>query len=301
MSSPDSAPPALARAEIDRSAAERDDPGLLDRLRADPSTRVLLVSRDQAPIARSGGLAWRAPAEVPAEAEWALLGRAGDGTALVAAVIAGDPPAVADAEWAGLRTVGADLPAEDAGALVTAVALGRWLRDAPYCPACGEHTVLEQAGWSRRCPACGRQHFPRTDPAVIVAVTSAVDPDRLLLGSNAMWGGSRYSCFAGFVEAGESLEQAVRREVAEEAGVDVAGLDYRGSQPWPYPRSLMVGFLAQAEDDAAARPDGEEIVDVRWFTRDEIGEGLRGEGPVGLPGPASIAHGLIARWHAGRL
>ncbi|WES65061.1 NAD(+) diphosphatase [Microbacter sp. GSS18] len=300
MSSPDSAPPALARAEIDRSAAEREDPGLLDRLRADPSTRVLLVSRDQAPIARSGGPAWTTPDDAPADAEWALLGRAGDGAALVAAVIAGDPPPVADAEWAGLRTVGADLSAEDAGAFVTAVALGRWLRDAPHCPACGERTVIEQAGWSRRCPSCGRQHFPRTDPAVIVAVTSAVDPDRLLLGSNAMWGGSRYSCFAGFVEAGESLEQAVHREVEEEAGVEVAGLDYRGSQAWPYPRSLMVGFLARAEDDAAARPDGEEILDVRWFTRDEIGAGLRGEGPVGLPGPASIAHGLIAQWYAGR-
>ncbi|GAA1470248.1 NAD(+) diphosphatase [Microbacterium thalassium] len=297
MPSPESAPPALARAELDRSAAERDEPGVLDRLRSEPSTRVLVVARDKAPISDSGALAWRAPDEAPEDAEWALLGRAADGAALLAAVMSEAP---ADEDWAGLRAVGAALAPEDAAAFVTAVSLGRWLRDAPFCPACGERALVAQAGWSRRCPSCGRQHFPRTDPAVIVAVTSAVDPDRLLLGSNAMWAGTRFSCFAGFVEAGESLEQAVHREVEEEAGVALTRLHYRGSQPWPYPRSLMVGYLAEARDDAAARPDGEEIVDVRWFTRDEIGAGLRGDPAVGLPGPASIAHRLIADWHAGR-
>ena len=117
----------------------------------------------------------------------------------------------------------------------------------------GAHTCVADAGWSRRCPSCGRQHFPRTDPAVIVAITSAADPDRLLLGSNALWGANRFSCFAGFVEAGESLEAAVLREVQEEAGVDAVDIRYRGSQAWPYPRSLMLGFLATAADDAAAR------------------------------------------------
>jgi NAD+ diphosphatase len=147
---------------------------------------------------------------------------------------------------------------------------------------------------------CGRQHFPRTDPAVIVAIASGSDPDLLLLGSNALWGADRFSCFAGFVEAGESLESAVRREVREESGVEVDRIAYRGSQAWPYPRSLMVGFVATALDDAAAHADGEEIAAVRWFTRDEIGRGLAGEGDVVLPGPASIAHRLIADWHAER-
>ncbi len=195
--------------------------------------------------------------------------------------------------------MGGSLAADDAGAFVEALSLGRWLLEAPHCPACGALTLLTDAGWSRRCPACGRQHFPRTDPAVIVAIESAADPDRLLLGSNALWGANRFSCFAGFVEAGESLEAAVRREVNEEAGVDAVDIRYRGSQAWPYPRSLMLGFLATAADDAAAEADGEEIVAVRWFTRDEIGAGLAGEGELLLPGTASIAHRLISDWFEG--
>jgi NAD+ diphosphatase len=134
---------------------------------------------------------------------------------------------------------------------------------------------------------------------VIVAIGSARHPDRLLLGSNALWGADRYSCFAGFVEAGESLESAVVREVREEAGVDLVDVRFHGSQAWPYPRSLMVGFLATAADDDAAEPDGEEIVSVRWFTRDEVGAALDGASEFTLPGPASISRGLIEAWHAG--
>jgi NAD+ diphosphatase len=217
-------------------------------------------------------------------------------TAVFAA--AEEPPFPSPAGWAGLRVIGGALDATDAGAFVEALSLGRWLLDAPYCPACGSLTTLGDAGWSRRCPSCGRQHFPRTDPAVIVAITSVSDPDVLLLGSNALWGADRFSCFAGFVEAGESLEAAVRREVFEESGIEVGAVQYRGSQAWPYPRSLMLGFFAEARDDAAARADGEEIAAVRWFTRDEIGRALAGETDVVLPGPASIAHRLIADWHA---
>ena len=139
-----------------------------------------------------------------------------------------------------------------------------------------------------------------TDPAVIVAITSARDPDLLLLGSNMLWEQARYSCFAGFVEAGESLERAVVREVHEEAGVVVTDVRYRGSQAWPYPRSLMLGFFATAVDDDAARPDGEEIVTLRWFHRDEIGAALAGDSTFLLPGPASIAHHLISDWYARR-
>jgi NAD+ diphosphatase len=127
------------------------------------------------------------------------------------------------------------------------------------------------SGWMRACPECGREHFPRTDPAVIVAIDSATDPDRLLLGANAAWGGQRYSCFAGFVEAGESLESAVERELFEEAHVRVRDIRYRASQSWPYPRSLMLGFRATAVDDGEVLPDGDEIISLRWFTRDEIG------------------------------
>ena len=302
MTAPHSASlPPLARAELDRAAEERMSPGLVEAARSDSSTRVLVIEGDRAPLADPDTLLLVGPDAVPDAAQWAFLGREPGGAAVLAAVFPGADERLfaAPGGWAGLRTVGGALNARDAGIFVEALSLGRWLLDAPHCPACGALTDLIDGGWSRRCPSCGRQHFPRTDPAVIVAITSAHDPDLLLLGSNALWGANRYSCFAGFVEAGESLEAAVQREVAEESGIEVDVVTYRGSQAWPYPRSLMVGFLASAVDDGAARPDGEEIVAVRWFTRDEIGAALASETDVALPGPSSIAHRLISDWHAG--
>lgn len=301
MTAPDSTqPPPLARSGLDRSAEERATPGLLDDARAHDATRVLVLSGDAAPLAEADELLWVEPDTVPPGAEWAFLGRSGNGAAMLAAVLprSESEPFAAPAGWAALRAVGGALPARDAGAFVEALSLGRWLLEAPYCPACGTRTEVRSAGWSRHCPSCGREHFPRTDPAVIVAITSAQHPDRLLLGSNAMWSGTRFSCFAGFVEAGESLEGAVAREVREEAGVEVVGVQYRGSQAWPYPRSLMLGFLAVAADDSAAEADGEEILAVRWFEREEIGAGLAGESDLLLPGRASIAHSLISDWYA---
>lgn len=302
MTAPESTqPPPLARSGLDRSAEERSTPGLLERARADAATRVLVLNGDAAPLAEPDALLWVAPDAVPPGSEWAFLGRNDEGAAMLAAVLPRGESELfpAPAGWAALRVVGGALAARDAGAFVEALSLGRWLIEAPFCPACGARTEVRSAGWSRHCPSCGREHFPRTDPAVIVAITSAQHPDRLLLGSNAMWAGTRFSCFAGFVEAGESLEAAVAREVREEAGVEVVGVQYRGSQAWPYPRSLMLGFLATAADDSAAEADGEEILAVRWFDRSEIGAGLAGESDLLLPGRASIAHSLISDWHAG--
>jgi NAD+ diphosphatase len=292
--------PPLARSGLDRAAHERTDLDLLERARADAATRVLVLNGDQAPLADADRLHWVAPAEAPEGAEWAFLGRLEDGPAVLSAVSARaeNDPFPAPAGWGALRAVGGALSATDAGVFVEALSLGRWLLEAPFCPACGARTELRNAGWSRHCPSCGREHFPRTDPAVIVAITSLRHPDRLLLGSNAMWADNRFSCFAGFVEAGESLEGAVAREVREEAGVEVVDVSYRGSQAWPYPRSLMLGFLAAAADDTAAEADGEEILAVRWFERSEIGAGLAGDGDLLLPGPASIAHSLISDWYA---
>ena len=301
---------ALSGPGIDRAAGERTESGLLERLRSDAASRVLVLHGDAAPLsdprARDGApvhpaLHFVAPDAAPADAEWAFLGRDPHGAAVLSATVASDAPAPfpAPAGWGSLRTVGGELSSLEASVFVEALSLGRWLLDAPFCPACGTRTIVRSAGWARHCPACGREHFPRTDPAVIVAVTSAHDPDLLLLGSNAAWGAERYSCFAGFGEAGEALEATVVREVREESGIEVSELEYRGSQAWPYPRSLMIGFFARAIDDAAARPDGDEIVAVRWFTRDEIGAGLAGEGSVLLPGRSSIAHRLIADWQAG--
>jgi NAD+ diphosphatase len=306
MTTPDNPPHVIAGPGLDRSAAERSAEDLLERLRADAATRVLVLHGDLAPLATGAGeqhpsLHFASASDVPSTAAWSFLGRDASGAAVLAASFGQDNESPFDAPggWAGLRVIGGDLSPDEAATFVEALSLGRWLLDAPHCPACGTLTEIRHGGWSRRCPHCGREHFPRTDPAVIVAITSATDPDRLLLGSNALWGANRFSCFAGFAEAGESLEAAVVREVHEESGVVVREIRYRGSQAWPYPRSLMVGYLATAVDDAAARADGEEIAAVRWFTRDEIGAALAGEGDVLLPGRASIAHRLISDWHAG--
>lgn len=292
-------PPPLARPGVDRAAQERATPGLLERARADAASRVLVLNGDLAPLADVGALHWVGVDAAPDGCEWAFLGRTESGSALLTAVSAGaaQEPFPAPAGWGALRAVGASLTAADAGLFVEALSLGRWLVEAPFCPSCGFRTALRHAGWSRHCPSCGREHFPRTDPAVIVAITSVRHRDRLLLGSNALWSGDLFSCFAGFVEAGESLEGAVVREMREEAGVEVVDLSYRGSQAWPYPRSLMLGFLATAADDAAAEADGEEILEVRWFERAEIGAGLAGESELRLPGPTSIAHSLIRDWY----
>lgn len=293
------------RASFDRAAELRVEAGVIERLRADDSTRVIAVRDGRARIARADldepRLLRVAPSEI-GEATWALLGRDAGGIVVLLAVLTPESDTVdttPDETWLGLRDLGARLGDEDSELLIEALALGGWLRDAPFCPRCGGGTELRQAGWSRHCLVCGREHFPRTDPAVIVAVESA-DGERLLLGANANWGGRMYSCFAGFTEAGESLETTVHRELAEEAGVGLASLHYVSSQPWPFPRSLMLGFRAVALDETEVRPDGEEIIDVRWFTRDEIGTALAGEGPVGLPGPASIARALITAWYEGR-
>jgi NAD+ diphosphatase len=302
-------PPALARAAFDRAADERAEPGLVERLRADPASRVVALHGDRAPVLDGARLALVDPARVVGNAVWAFLGRDDDGSPLlVAAADADGSPllvAAADADgpgpveamtWASLRVVGGDLSAHDGSVFVAALSLGRWLLDAPFCPRCGGVTEIRAGGWARRCTACGREHFPRTDPAVIVAVTDA-SGERLLLGKNALWADRNvYSTFAGFVEAGESLEGAITREVSEEAGVVVSEVTYRGSQAWPYPRSLMLGFRAVASDPAAARADGEEIIDVRWFTRREVLAAFAGAGDVRLPGSASIAHRLIRDW-----
>jgi NAD+ diphosphatase len=292
-----------APARIDRSAEERDASGLLDSVAADPATRVLVVCGDSAPVLDTDDgtpvLALADLADVGGHPHWAFLGRADDGAAVLLAAFPSDAaPLEARATWRSVREVGALLPRTQLDALVVGVALGRWLVDASFCPACGTRTEHAQAGWARHCPGCGREHFPRTDPAVIVAITSS-DGERLLLGANAAWKGRMYSCFAGFVEAGESLETTVHRELQEEAGVRVDRIRYLGSQPWPYPRSLMLGFLASAVDDDEARADGTEILDVRWFTREEIGEAFAGRGPIALPGAVSIAHGLIRAWYEG--
>jgi len=191
-----------------------------------------------------------------------------------------------------LRKVWPMLDDTEVAVAVAAVALAAWHASCGYCPACGHPTDVEPGGWSRRCPACNAQHFPRIDPAIIVALID--DRDRLLLGGQASWG-NRRSVVAGFVMAGESAEQAVHREVAEEVGLSVDQLHYFGSQPWPFPRSLMLAFTAHVTNPEAMHPDGREIVAADWYTRDEARQAWA-DGTVDPPPPMSIAHRLITSW-----
>lgn len=205
--------------------------------------------------------------------------------------------ALADGPVAPLRTIGPLLSELNAEIAFTAVALINWHQGARFCGFCGKPTRVIGGGFVRRCTGCERTHFPRTDPAVIVAIVDA--ENRLLLGHQSAWAEGRMSVFAGFVEAGESLEQAVHREMTEETDLDLAEIAYLGSQPWPMPRSLMVGFAARAATTDVS-VDGEEIESARWFTPASLAEEVKA-GRVTLPGKASIAHRMIVQWSRGEL
>jgi NAD+ diphosphatase len=290
----------LSRSTLDRRAEERSDPEALVRAWADPATRVLPWSEGLVPVVHSVDaegreqprLDLRVPAQVGEHGTRVLLGRDPEGVLHLAAEVA-EP----GEGWADLRALGAVLDDRDAGILTQATAVLRWHAVHPRCPRCGQPTEVVQSGWVRRCPSDASEHFPRTDPAVIMAVVD--DADRLLLGHNPAWPPGRYSTLAGFVEPGESLEAAVRREVLEEVGVAVGEVSYLGNQPWPFPASLMLAFLARAVD-TAVHLDDVEITDARWFTRDQLREAAA-SGEVLLPGGISIAHRMVAHWYGAEL
>lgn len=192
---------------------------------------------------------------------------------------------------ASLRDVARFLPDAERDIATTAVALLNWHRNEQFCPRCGNRSEIGKGGQLRRCPVCGQENFPRTDPAVIVAIRDG--QDRLLLGSQPSWG-NRVSVFAGFVEAGESAEQAVHREVAEEVGARLRQVRYAGSQPWPFPRSLMLGYVADAES-SQLRVNGSEIKYADWFTRDRLRR-EQSAGDITLPPSSSIASRLVHGW-----
>ena len=196
-----------------------------------------------------------------------------------------------------LRAVGSDMSARDAGLAAPAVALAAWHARAAHCPRCGARTRPVQAGWARRCTGCAALNFPRTDPAVIMSVTD--DADRLLLVHGSRWDAGRYSVVAGFVEAGECAEAAVVREVAEETGLRVARVEHVATQPWPFPRSLMLGYRARlADGERLPRPDGDEVTDAVMLSRAELARAVAA-GRIVLPGPTSIARMLIEDWYGG--
>lgn len=206
-------------------------------------------------------------------------------------------PRVPGATWATLRHVGASLSSRDAGLAATAVALAAWHARHPRCPRCGEPTRPVQAGWARVCIADGSLHYPRTDPAIIAAVTD--EADRILLAHAAAWPERRYSLVAGYVEPGESLEAAVRREVREECRLEVTDIAYQASQPWPFPASLMLGCRARSVGGDPT-PDGEEVTVARFVSRAELAS-LVQDGEVLLPMRTSIARALIEEWFGAAL
>jgi NAD+ diphosphatase len=226
-----------------------------------------------------------------------FLGLAADGTAWFATVLDDDHAPRID-----LRSAAGTWPLREASAFATAHALHHWHLRHRYCGSCGGVVAFVQAGWLGRCLHCAREHYPRTDPAVIVAVS---DGERLLMGRQAAWPARRHSVVAGFVEPGETLEQAVAREVMEETGIRVTRCRYLGSQPWPMPTSLMVGFVADAAPGEIACTD--ELESARWFTRAEIEAALDAEARGDtddasflLPSRISIAHWLVREWIAER-
>jgi NAD+ diphosphatase len=210
-------------------------------------------------------------------------------------------PDLGRGKWVILRSVGGQLPHQDAGLLAYARGILVWRERTRFCSVCGHGLAVADGGHSTRClnPSCGALHFPRTDPAIIMLVSDGTD--RILLGRQAIWAPGMYSCLAGFVEPGESLEEAVAREVWEESGITIIGARYVASQPWPFPSSLMVGFEAMAEP-GAPNPDRHEIEDVRWFTRAELADfgefDAPGPGGLFLPRRDAIARHLIQRWLA---
>ncbi|HET7900531.1 MAG TPA: NAD(+) diphosphatase [Candidatus Nanopelagicales bacterium] len=291
----------LARGGIDRAAERRSDAAWFDGAWNDPATRVLVLHRGRARVRGDADarLMLVAPDEVEHEGVRVLLA-VQEGTAYVGLLVDGSVEPFDEGEtWQGLREVGALLSGFESSLMVAAVALANWHATHPRCPRCGVPTTPSDAGWSRRCPDDDSQHFPRSDPAVIVLVVD--DEERALLGRRAEWEEGWYSTLAGFVEAGESAEMAVSREMLEEAGVHVDRLDYLGSQPWPFPASLMLGYHARvAPGSPAARPDGEEITALRWFTREEMAAGCE-DGSVRIPPSVSIARRLIERWYGAEL
>jgi NAD+ diphosphatase len=307
---------------LDRAAERRTDPAWVAAQAADPRARAVLAGDAGVRVTAPGEprLALL-PLAVLDAAEPILLGldeagpvfavdaeQAADGSPGSAAARAADdaPRPVVGAQGEGppdpatgtrpmgLRAAAAALPHADGGLAAHAAALVNWHRRHLHCAVCGTMTVVADGGIVRRCPRCGADHHPRTDPVVIMLVT---DGDRVLLGRQPTWPPHRYSALAGFVEPGESLEEAVAREVREEAGVEVGPPEYVASQPWPFPTSLMLGFTAPWRSGEPRRVD-EELEDVRWFERADVAAALEGreDGPLGVPPRFAIARRLMERW-----
>ncbi len=276
---------------LDRADRLRHDEGALAAAKADWRARLLKLDGYVPEVTDDGRLGWTTLADAPEDAELVLLGL--DGTRPCFAAITGQPAPAArsPALFAMLDT----LAAGEAATYAAARSVVDWHARHGFCAKCGHATAVFRVGWARRCPDCAAEHFPRTDPVVIMI---AEHDGRALLGRQAAWPPGRYSALAGFLEPGESIEEAVAREIAEEAGVRVAQVRYVASQPWPFPSSLMIACVAQAEDDALTL-DRTELEDAIWVPREVVRDVLSGgKGPFLPPPRYAIAHTLLTAWAA---
>lgn len=282
-----------------RLAERRNDQAWLAQRWADPSTRVLVIAGNRLRTVDSR-VHWTAPDEAP-DGIRVLLGER-DGVALFAVLLKPDQGAE---DWVGLRAVLPGLAAgelPDASEIFHAMGIAEWHHATRFCPRCGGGLAPKNAGAELGCGGCGRSQFPRTDPAVIMAITSGSpnsDDEAILLGRHPGWPEGRFSTLAGFLEPGETLEDAVRREVLEEVGVHVGEVAYFGNQPWPLPASLMLGFTGRAVSTEIV-VDGTEISAARWFTRAQLlAEAEAGQ--LMLPSGISISRSLIESWYGAPL
>lgn len=278
----------------DRLDDRRLDEDWLAAAWAAPDTRVLVLAGSRFRM-NDGEVLWSTPAQVP-EGRRVLLGQEREGAPVRFAVL-GSPDLAVGPEWVGLREVAAAVPASDAPYVLHAVGIAEWHRLTRFCPRCGQPLEPVSSGHVLRCSGCGRDQFPRIDPAVIMLITD--EDDRALLGRQPSWPAHRWSTLAGFFEPGESAEDAVRREVAEETGIRVGEVAYVGSQPWPFPSSLMLAFTGRATT-TDIHVDAKEIEAARWYSRAEALAAAE-SGDLLIPPGISISRTLITGWYGADL
>jgi NAD+ diphosphatase len=307
MSAFDSFPlgrPAFVSDILDRAAHLRRHDDKLIAFEGHPATRAYVVHRDSLVVKRENGtsralLSIEEALKLGANPGTIFLGLRdgaavfGMGISQAAAekLISREDAAVTELRGMAMQGV---VPAGELSAIAVAKSLVSWHQRHGYCANCGTRTVMKEGGWKRDCPSCKAEHFPRTDPVVIMLVTSG---EKCLLGRQKQFPQGMYSCLAGFVEAAETIEDAVRREILEESGIRCTDVGYYMTQPWPYPSSLMIGCTARALNEDIV-VDHTELEHARWFDRDEARLMLTRQHPDGLAGPHpfAIAHHLVGRW-----
>jgi NAD+ diphosphatase len=296
--------PAFVTHVLDRAAHLRTDDAKLLALEGKRDSRAYVVHRDSLVVARESGgsralltideaLKYGAnPGTIfLGQREGAAIFGMGIGAPAVEKLLTRDDVAVSELRGMAMQGV---VPSDQLSAIAMAKSLVSWHQRHGYCANCGTRTRMTQGGWKRDCPNCKVEHFPRTDPVVIMLVTSG---DKVLLGRQKQFPPGMYSCLAGFVEVAETIEDAVRREIFEESGIRCTDVNYYMTQPWPYPSSLMIGCTARATNEDII-VDHSELEDARWFDRTEATLMIRRQHPDGLAGPHpfAIAHHLLGRW-----